>query len=53
MDLVEFLSNIIKSPGPGGVIVISVIVMATIVYFFLTRWIIRGGEPDEDEEVFR
>jgi hypothetical protein len=43
----EFISMIFKSPGPGGAIVLIVISLAAITYYFLTRWILFGGEQDE------
>ena len=36
------------SPGPGGVVVLFVILVAGTIYFFLTRWILAGGKDEKD-----
>ncbi|MEI6291778.1 MAG: hypothetical protein WCP19_15260 [Chloroflexota bacterium] len=44
MQLTQMALWFITTPGPGGVVVISIVTIAALVYFFLVRWIIRGGE---------
>lgn len=39
-NLVHFFFD---APGPGGVVIIGVILLAIVIYVVLTRWIIAGG----------
>lgn len=50
MRINELISAFFTSAGPGGVVVITVIGLAASIYILLTRWILRGGEPDEEEK---
>ena len=50
MHIGEWIASLFTSAGPGGVIVIMTIGSAATVYFLLTRWILRGGEPVEEEK---
>ena len=40
-------------PGPGGVVVLFVILVAATIYFLLTRWILAGGKDEEDRYRYR
>ena len=42
------ITEFFTSPGPGGMVVVFVMVLAATVYFLLTRWIILGGEDDNE-----
>ena len=54
MDVGKLVHAFFNNAGPGGGVVISVIVLATTVYVSLTRWILRGGEEGpEREDSFR
>lgn len=51
MAIGERIAYLLTSAGPGGVIVVTVILTAATVYTLLTRWILKGGEAaDEWEE---
>ena len=41
------------TPGPGGVVVLFVILVAATIYFLLTRWILAGGKDEEDRYRYR
>ncbi len=45
MNISGMALSFFTSDGPGGMTVITVVVVATIIYFFLIRYIIRGGQP--------
>jgi hypothetical protein len=53
MSIGEAIKAFFTSGGPGGAVVITVIGLAATVYFLLTRWILRGGEQDAEEERHR
>lgn len=42
----ELISAFFTSPGPGGVVVISVMALAAAIYYFLTRWILGDKEDN-------
>ena len=44
----DLISAFFRSPGPGGIVVVLVIVLASSTYFYLTRWILKGGEDEDD-----
>lgn len=46
MEIGKLIASLFTSAGPGGVVVILVIGVASAVYFWLTRWIVQGGEDD-------
>ena len=52
MNLNELISAFFRSSGPGGAVVIGVVVIASVIYFYLTRWIMDGGK-DEEQNLFR
>jgi hypothetical protein len=49
----ELIGSFFTSPGPGGVVVVFVIVLATAVYYLLTRWILEGGEDENERRYFK
>lgn len=46
MNIGGLFLNFVTSDGPGGIVVISVVVVAAAIYSILIRYIMRGGEPD-------
>ena len=48
MSLSELGYAFVNTAGIGGIVVMSVIVIALTVYFYLTRWIIRGREVESE-----
>ncbi|MDP1714367.1 MAG: hypothetical protein Q8L41_06425 [Anaerolineales bacterium] len=38
----------VNTPGIGGIVAISVITTAAVIYFFLTRWILYGNKEEEE-----
>lgn len=50
MRIAELISAFFTSSGPGGVVIITVVSLAAGIYIWLTRWILRGGEPGKEEE---
>lgn len=52
MQIGEWIASLFTSAGPGGAVVIVVMGLAAGIYVWLTRWILRGGEPTE-EEIYR
>lgn len=49
----ELVGIFFTSPGPGGLVVIFVIGLATTIYIGLTRWILQGGQKPNDLDRFR
>ncbi|MEK6220822.1 MAG: hypothetical protein N2D54_01065 [Chloroflexota bacterium] len=47
MSFGELVHNFFVTPGPGGVVVVTVIIFATTFYIYLTRWIIQGGKGNK------
>lgn len=47
MDIGNLVSAFFTSPGPGGVIILVVLVGALFIYIGLTRWILRGGKEQK------
>lgn len=43
MEIGNLVRLFFDAPGPGGFVVVGVLVLACIVYFLLTRWILAGG----------
>lgn len=41
MPIPELVNNFFTKSGPGGIVVISVIVFAAVVYYMITRWILN------------
>jgi hypothetical protein len=48
MDVVSLIRSFFTTPGPGGVVILTVLFLACVVYFRLTRWILAGGKRDRD-----
>ena len=48
MSFGELAHAFVNTPGIGGIMVMSVITIASVVYFFLTRWVIQGGEEESE-----
>jgi len=44
MNISAMVLTFFTADGPGGMVVISVVVVASAVYFMLIRYILRGGE---------
>jgi F0F1-type ATP synthase assembly protein I len=53
MSIGNVIEAFFTAAGPGGMVVMTVIGLAATVYFLLTRWILRGGEQDAEEERHR
>ena len=53
MSISELIGAFFNSPGPGGIMVISVIVLAGTIYYLLTRWILEGGKEDQGRNRFK
>ena len=49
MSIAELIGSFFTAPGPGGLVVIFVICLAAVVYTWLTRWIVRGGEEENED----
>jgi len=48
MDLGQLGYAFINTAGVGGMVVLAVYTLALIIYFFLTRWILRGGKTEKE-----
>ena len=44
MDIGNLVYTFFNSPGPGGVVAMTVLTLAVVIYYLLARWIIGGGE---------
>ena len=45
MDMiVGVVTDFLTSAGPGGIVVMGVLVIACIVYYSILRWILKGSE---------
>jgi len=51
--IVDFLASFFTSAGPGGLVVVAVILTAATVYTLLTRWILRGGETVDEWKEYK
>lgn len=49
----ELVGLFFTTPGIGGLVVIIVIGLAATVYIGLTRWILQGGQKNDDFDHFR
>ena len=49
MTIIETVSALFTNDGAGGIVVIIVIALAVVIYAWLIRWIIQGGEHDEGQ----
>jgi hypothetical protein len=46
MEISNLVYAFFDSDGPGGVVILAVLLLACVVYYVLTRWILAGGEKD-------
>lgn len=53
MEISNLLFALIDSDGPGGVIILIVLIAACAVYYGLTRWIIGGSPAEKAEQQLR
>lgn len=49
MNIGDMVSAFFTSPGPGGIVILTVVTLAAVVYFFLIRWIMAGGKSDDEK----
>ena len=49
MDLGQLGHAFINTAGIGGAVVLAVYTTALVTYFFLTRWILKGGKAKKEE----
>lgn len=47
MDLGQLGYAFINTAGIGGMVVLFVYTLAMVIYFLLTRWILRGGRDEK------
>ena len=47
MNIGQMVLAFFTTPGPGGMVVLSVVTVAAVVYFFLIRWIMAGGQAEK------
>ena len=47
MDIGGVVFAFFNNAGPGGVFALLVVGAACTIYYFLTRWIVMAGKPDE------
>ncbi len=52
MPISDLIRDFFTDSGPGGVVVLAVIVIAGTIYFLLTRWILAGGNEEQDRSRF-
>ncbi len=45
-QIVSVISGFFTQAGPGGVVVLSVIALASFIYFAVIRWILQAGEGE-------
>ena len=45
MDIGKMVYAFFNDPGPGGVVVLLVLVGGLIFYIYLRGWIVAGGKP--------
>lgn len=46
MSIAELINFFFTSSSPGGVVVIVVFLIATYIYYRLTKWILDGGNEE-------
>ena len=44
MDIGSLVQYFLTDDGPGGIFAMSILTLALLIYFGLTRWIMRGGK---------
>ncbi|MFQ5436542.1 MAG: hypothetical protein ACE5FD_16890 [Anaerolineae bacterium] len=48
MSFGELAHAFVNTPGIGGIMVMSVITIALVIYFFVTRWVIQGDREKSE-----
>ena len=46
MNFGQLAYAFVNTPGIGGVVAISVITLAAVIYFLLARWILKGDKKE-------
>ena len=46
MEISNLVYAFFDSDGPGGIVILAVLLLACVVYYVLTRWILAGGKND-------
>ena len=46
MEISNLIYAFFDSDGPGGIVILAVLLLACVVYYVLTRWILAGGKND-------
>lgn len=46
MEIGNLVATFFKTAGPGGVVIITVLILALIIYYLLARWILAGGKEN-------
>ena len=41
------ISTLFTTPGIGGIFAITVLLGAAAIYYSLTRWVLRGGQEED------
>lgn len=44
MEIADLVFSFFNNAGPGGLVVMLVLVLAIVIYILLTRWIVSGGK---------
>ncbi len=52
MPINDLIGAFFTNNGPGGIVVLAVIVLAATIYYMLTRWILEGGKEKQDRPRF-
>ncbi len=47
MNIGNLVYSFFNTPGPGGILILTIVSVAAIVYFFLIRWIMAGGKEEK------
>jgi len=48
MNISDLITKFFTSTGPGGGMILFVVTLAASIYFFMIRWILRGGDEPEE-----
>ena len=49
MNIGQLISSFFTTPGPGGIVILAVVTIAAVIYYFLIRWIMAGGQPVKEK----
>jgi len=44
MQIGNLVATFFEAAGPGGVVIMAVLILALITYYLLARWILAGGK---------